>query len=70
MILSAREYARKHAGGCSVKTVIRKIQQGLLPTNHKPKKIGRNYIIEIGEMDNLKDYNITLERKSKHEVKK
>ena len=65
MILSAREYARNHAGNCSTKTVIRKIQRGILPTNHIGKKIGRNYIIEIQDLSHLKDYDITLRKKSK-----
>ena len=63
MILSAREYARNHAGNCSTKTVIRNIQRGLLPTNHISKKIGRNYIIEIQDLSHLKDYDITLKKK-------
>ena len=65
MILSAREYAKKHAGNCSTKTVIRKIQRGLLPTNHIGKKVGRDYIIEIQDLSHLKDYDITLKKKSK-----
>ena len=65
MILTAREYARDHAGNCSTKTVIRKIQRGILPTNHIGKKIGRNYIIEIQDLSHLKDYDIILKRKSK-----
>ena len=65
MILSAREYASRYAGNCSAKTVIRKAQRGLLPTNHLAKKVGGAWIIEVGEMDNLKDYDITLRRKSK-----
>lgn len=65
MILSAREYARNHAGNCSTKTVIRKIQRGILPTNHIGKKIGRNYIIEIQDLSHLKDYDINLKLKQK-----
>ena len=44
MILSTREYARKYAGNCSRDTVLRKIQRGLLPTNHIAKKVGRDYL--------------------------
>ena len=65
MILSAREYAKTHAGNCSTKTVIRNIQRGILQTNHIVKKIGRNYIIEIQDLSHLKDYDITLKRKPK-----
>jgi len=65
MILSAREYARKHAGNCSTKTVIRNIQHGLLPTNHKAKKVAGRYIIEIQDFDHLKAYNITAKLKPK-----
>jgi len=65
MILSAREYAKKYAGNCSRDTVIRKIQRGLLPTNHIGKKVGRDYIIEIQDLSHLKDYDITLKKKSK-----
>ncbi len=65
MILSAREYARKHAGNCSTKTVIRKIHRGLLPTNHISKKVGRNWVIEIQDLSHLKDYDIILKRKPK-----
>ena len=63
MILSAREYAKKYAGKCSTKTIIRKIQHGLLPTNHIGKKVGRDWIIEIQDLSHLKDYDITLKRK-------
>ena len=63
MILSAREYARKYAGNCSTKTAIRKIQRGLLPTNHIGRKVGRNWVIEIQDLSHLKDYDITLKRK-------
>lgn len=63
MILSAREYARKYAGNCSRDTVIRKIQRGLLPTNHIGRKIGRDWIIEIQDLKHLKDYNITAKLK-------
>ncbi len=66
MILSAREYAQKYAGGCSAKTIIRKAKRGLLPTNHKAKKVSGRYVIEIGEMEHLKDYDIKLTPKSKH----
>ena len=65
MILSAREYAKKYGGGCSYKTIIRKAKRGLLPTNHKAKKVAGRYIIEIGEMDHLKNYDIKLVPKSK-----
>ena len=65
MILSAREYARNYAGNCSTKTVIRKIQRGLLPSNHIGKKIGRDYIIEVQDLSHLKDYDITLKKKPK-----
>lgn len=65
MVLSAREYARKYAGNCSRDTVIRKIQHGLLPTNHIGKKIGRDWVIEIQDLSHLKDYDIILKRKSK-----
>lgn len=65
MILSAREYARKYAGNCSRDTVIRKIQHGLLPTNHIGKKIGRDWVIEIQDLSHLKDYNINLKLKHK-----
>ncbi len=65
MILSAREYAKKYGGGCSYKTIIRKAKRGLLPTNHKAEKVGGRYIIEIGEMDHLKNYDIKLVPKSK-----
>jgi len=65
MILSAREYAKNYAGNCSTKTVIRKIQHGILPTNHIGKKVGRNYIIEIQDLSHLKDYNIILKKKLK-----
>ncbi|GAG61740.1 unnamed protein product, partial [marine sediment metagenome] len=47
----------------STKTVIRKIQRGILPTNHIGKKIGRNYIIEIQDLSHLSDYDITLRKK-------
>ena len=63
MILSAREYASKYAGNCSVRTIVRRIQRGMLPSNHKGHKIGRDWIIEIGEFEHLSDYNITLTRK-------
>ena len=66
MILSAREYAQKYAGGCSAKTIIRKAKRGLLPTNHKAMKVSGRYVIEIGEMECLKDYDIKLTPKSKH----
>lgn len=65
MILSAREYARDYAGNCSRDTVIRKIQRGLLPTNHKGRKVGRDWVIEIQDLSHLKDYDIILKRKSK-----
>ncbi|MBA7553351.1 hypothetical protein ES705_45942 [subsurface metagenome] len=69
MILSAREYAKKYAGNCSRDTVIRKIQKGLLPSNHKGRKIGKgktyDWIIEIQDLSHLKDYDIILKRKSK-----
>ena len=66
MILSAREYARKHAGNCSTKTVIRNIQHGLLPTNHIGRKVGKRvWIIEIQDFDHLKAYNITAKLKPK-----
>lgn len=65
MILSAREYAQKYAGGCSAKTVIRKAKRGLLPTNHKAEKVSGRYVIEIGEMDHLRQYDIILKPKSK-----
>jgi len=64
MILSAREYASKYAGGCSAKTIIRKGKRGLLPSNHILKKIANRHIIEIGEMDHLKDYEIILKKRS------
>ena len=64
MILSAREYAVKY-GGHSTRTIIRRIQRGLLPTNHIGKKVGRDYIIEIQDLSHLKDYDIILKRKSK-----
>jgi len=64
VILSARQYAEKYGANCSQKTIIRRIQQGLLPTNHKGRKIGRDWIVEIGEFENLSDYEITLRRKS------
>ena len=67
MILSAREYAKKYAGNCSTKTIIRKIQHGLLPTNHIGRKIGKgktcDWVIEIQDLSHLKDYDITLKRK-------
>lgn len=64
MILSAREYAQKYAGNCSAKTIIRKAQRGLLPTNHKARKVAGRYVIEVGEMEHLKDYDITLKKKT------
>jgi len=63
MILSAREYAQRYAGNCSRDTVIRKIQRGLLPSNHKGKKIGRDWVIEIQDLSHLKDYEISLKLK-------
>ena len=63
MILSAREYAKKYAGNCSTKTIIRKVQRGILPTNHIGRKIGRNWIIEIQDLSHLKDYDITVKLK-------
>jgi len=65
MILSAREYAKKYAGNCSRDTVIRRIRKDLLPSNHKGRKVGRDYIIEIQDLSHLKDYDIILKRKSK-----
>ena len=65
MILSAREYAKKYAGNCSRDTVIRKIQHGILPTNHIGKKVGRDWVIEIQDLSHLKDYNIILKKKLK-----
>ncbi len=65
MILSAREYARNYAGNCSRDTVIRKIQHGLLPTNHIGKKVGRDWVIEIQDLSHLKDYDINLKLKQK-----
>jgi len=65
MILSAKEYASKYAGNCSRDTIIRKIQRGLLPTNHVGRKIGRDYVIEIQDLSHLKDYDIQLKRKPK-----
>ena len=65
MILSAREYARRYAGNCSTNTVIRKIQKDLLPTNHKGRKVGRDWVIEIQEFTHLADYEITTRRKLK-----
>ena len=65
MILSAREYAQKYAGNCSAKTVIRKAKRGLLPTTHKSKKVAGRYVIEVGEMDHLSQYDIRLTAKSK-----
>ncbi len=65
MILSAREYARKYAGNCSTNTIIRRIQRGMLPTNHIGRKVGRDWIIEIAEMDHLSQYDIKLTAKSK-----
>ncbi len=65
MILSIREYAKKYAGNVSHDTVMRKIQRGLLPTNHIGKKIGRDYIIEIQDLSHLKDYDINLKLKHK-----
>ena len=65
MILSAREYAKTHAGNCSTKTVIRNIQRGILPKNHIGKKIGRGWVIEIQDLSHLKDYDITLRKKRK-----
>jgi len=63
MILSLREYAEKHAGNCPRSSLIRKIQKDLLPSNHKARKIGRDWIIEIGEFEHLRDYEIQLRRK-------
>lgn len=63
MILSAREYARRYAGNCSTNTIIRRIQRGLLPTNHIGRKVGRDWVIEIQDLSHLKDYDITLKRK-------
>ena len=63
MILSAREYARKYAGNCSTRTVIRKIQHGMLPTNHIGRKVGRDWTIEIQHLSHLKDYDITVKLK-------
>ena len=63
MILSAREYAKKYAGNCSAKTVIRKAQRGLLPTNHKAKKVAGRHIIEIQDLSHLKEYNLTAKLK-------
>jgi hypothetical protein len=63
MILSLREYAKKYAGNCPRTTLIRKIQRGLLPSNHKGYKVGRDWIVEIGEFEHLSDYEITLRRK-------
>ena len=65
MILTAREYAKNHAGNCSARTIIRKAKKGLLPTNHIAKKVGRDWVIEVGSLDHLKDYEIQLKRKSK-----
>ena len=65
MILSAREYAKKFGCNCSAKTIIRKAQNGLLPSNHLAKKVGRDWIIEVGELDHLKDFRITLSPKAK-----
>ena len=65
MILSAREYAEKYAGGVHRTTLIRRIRKGLLPTNHIAKKVGRDWIIEIGELEHLKKYDIILKPKSK-----
>lgn len=62
-ILTAREYAKKYAGGCSSKTIIRRIQRGDLPTNHQGRKVGNQYVVEIGEFEHLSDYNIILEKK-------
>jgi len=63
MILSVREYAKKYAGNCSRWTVIRRIQHGLLPTNHIGRKVGRDWVIEIQDLSHLKDYNITTKLK-------
>lgn len=67
MILSAREYARKYAGNCSTRTVIRRIQKNLLPSNHKGRKIGEgktcDWVIEIQDLSHLKDYDITVKLK-------
>jgi len=63
MILSAREYAKSHAGGCSARTVIRRAQRGLLPTNHKGQKVGNQWVIEIGDFSHLKDFEIRLSKK-------
>ena len=65
MILSAREYSKKYAGGVHRTTLIRKARKGLLPTNHKAKKVGGNWVFEIGELEHLKDYDIKLTPKSK-----
>ena len=65
MILSAREYAKQYAGNCSRDTVIRKIQRGLLPSNHIGRKVGRDWVIEIQDLSHLSDYDITLKKKSK-----
>jgi len=35
-----------------------------LPSNHILKKIANRHIIEIGEMDHLKDYEIILKKRS------
>ena len=63
MLLSAREYAKKYAGNCSTKTVIRKAKHGMLPTDHKAKKVDGRYIIEIQDLSHLKEYNLTAKLK-------
>ena len=65
MILSLREYAEKFAGGVSRMTVARRIEKGLLHSNHLAKKVGNQWVIEVGEFSHLKDYDIQLSRKPK-----
>lgn len=63
MLLSAREYAEKYAGGVHRTTLIRRAKRGLLPSNHIIKKVSGHWVVEIGEFSHLKDYDITLRRK-------
>lgn len=65
MNLSSKEYSEKYCGGVHRTTVVRRAQKGLLPSNHIAKKIGGNWVFEIGEMEHLKDFDVILKRKSK-----
>ena len=50
MIYTVKEYSETmlfRGRKVSEKTIIRRIQQNKLPTNHISRKVGRNYIIEV-----------------------